>query len=149
MEKESLIPKDKILQFKNLLLEKLEIYIENDSLLNHNNLAHILYFWREKDADNLKIKKWCAKIIKKDDGMMEFIKKFIFKSSSYSQGNITITSYIDPNWISPFVDVKIIEKRIVDMKEHGNIPQEYEEAATLFLQGVKLRREGKSPEDIL
>ena len=47
-----------------------------------------------------------------------------------------------------YIDKEAFESRILALQAEGKIPQEYEETAKLFLQGVALWREGKTPEDI-
>ena len=145
----SLITKDELSKLKQLWLTKVDECTSSNSLIYHQNMIRILNGWRKWTVDNSKIKIWCDKVTEKDDGMLEFISKFISKMATSSGRSEAIISYIDIKWMEPYIDVSDFEKRVLALKEQDKIPSKYEEAATLFLQGVKLRREGKSPEDIL
>lgn len=78
--------------------------------------------------------------------MLAFIRKFI--SRIRRLGNGKITYYIKPQVMESYIDIEAFESRILALQAEGKIPQEYEETAKLFLQGVALWREGKTPEDI-
>lgn len=147
--REALIPSHELPRFKDLWLKKVDEHISNNSLARHQNLTRILSVWRHWESNDSKIKNGCEKLTATDDGILSFIEKFISKMVTYSDGSKTVASYIDIKWMDPYIDVAACEKRVLSLKEQGKIPAEYEEAATLFLQGVQLRREGKSPEDIL
>lgn len=144
--REQLIPDEELPRFKALWLEKVDDRIINDALLSHQDLAYILAVWLDWSSDDSKIKNWCAEITASDDGMFAFIWKFI--SSKRRLGNQKITYYIKPQTMESYIDVTAFESRILALQAEGKIPQEYEETAKLFLQGVALWREGKAPEDV-
>ena len=144
--REQLIPDEELPRFKALWLEKVDDRIINDTLLSHQDLAYILAVWLHWSSDDSKIKQWCAEITASDDAMLAFIRKFI--SRIRRLGNGKITYYIKPQVMESYIDIEAFESRILALQAEGKIPQEYEETAKLFLQGVALWREGKTPEDI-
>ncbi|WP_165072757.1 P-loop NTPase fold protein [Desulfovibrio sp. ZJ200] len=146
--REPLIPQEELQIFKTLLLAKFDECITNKTLLCHQNLMRILNIWSYWSTDTSKIRNWCTEVTKTDDGMLTFIKKFICSRQYLSEG-VTITHHIKPQSLEPYIDVAACEKRILILQEEGRIPQEYEETATLFLQGVELWRKGKTPENTL
>lgn len=142
---EAIIPEEGLPRLKALWLAKVDELFSKNTLLDHQNLIQILSAWRLLNIDDSKIKKWCSKVTEKNSGMLKFIKKFISISVSSSGYRTIVTRYINPKLIEQYIDITTIEKRILALKDKGTIPQEYEEAATLFLRGLKLQREGKAP----
>ena len=49
--------------------------------------------------------------------------------------------------MEPYIDVADFAKRIHALQGEGRIPQEYKETTKIFLQGIALWREGKTPEE--
>ncbi len=146
--REPLIPQEELQRFKTLLLAKLDERITNKTLLCHQNLMFLLNIWSDWSTDTSKIENWCTKVTGTDDGMFTFIEKFIY-SIKHLGNAITITHHINPQSLEPYIDVAACEKRILTLQEEGRIPQEYEETATLFLQGIELWRKCKTPENTL
>ena len=143
---EPLIPDEELPRFKALWLEKVDERVANNTLFSHQDLAYILAVWLHWSSDDSKIKQWCAEITASDDAMLAFIRKFI--SIIRRLGNGKITYYIKPQIMESYIDIEAFESRILALQAEGKIPQEYEETAKLFLQGVALWREGKTPEDV-
>lgn len=79
--------------------------------------------------------------------MFSFIKKFIMRKFEFSNYTMNVLYYISQECIENYIDIEAFESRILALQAEGKIPQEYEETAKLFLQGVALWREGKTPED--
>lgn len=144
--REPLIPQEELPRFKTLLLEKLDEHISNKTLLCHQNLTRILNICLYWSTDKSKIKNWCNEVTRTDEGMLAFIKKFIY-SIQHLANEVTITHHINPQSMEHYIDVAAFERRILTLQEEGKIPQEYEETVTLFLQGVELWRKGKTPEN--
>lgn len=143
--REPLIPQENIPQFRTLLLEKVDERISCNRLLEHPNLDDILSICWQWDSE--KIKSWCDEITKEDENMFSFIKKFIMRKFEFSNYTMNVLYYISQECIENYIDIEAFESRILALQAEGKIPQEYEETAKLFLQGVALWREGKTPED--
>lgn len=80
--------------------------------------------------------------------MFSFIKKFIMQKTEHSNYTTNELYYISPQYMENYINIEAFESRILALQAEGKIPQEYEETAKLFLQGVALWREGKAPEDV-
>lgn len=145
--REQLIPDEELPRFKALWLEKVDERVVNNTLLSHQNLMRILNVWLYWSSDDSKIKNWCAEITASDDGMFAFVNKFIYTIRRIGD-EVKITYRINPKLMENYIDVEAFESRIRSLQDEGKIPQEYEVTANLFLQGVALWREGKTPEDV-
>lgn len=143
---ESLIPDMELLRLKALWLEKVDERVANNTLFSHQNLMGILAVWLHWSSDDSKIKKWCAEITASDGGMFAFMRKFIYAVSIVGN-EVKIDYHIDLKSMGNYIDVEAFESRILTLQAEGGIPQEYEETAKLFLQGVALWRDEKTPED--
>ena len=144
--REQLIPDEELPRFKALWLEKVDERVANNTLFSHQDLRRILAVWLDWSSDDSKIKQWCAEITASDDAMLAFIRKFVSRIRRLGIGKITY--YIKPQVMESYIDIEAFESRILALQAEGKIPQEYEETANLFLQGVALWREGKTPEDV-
>ena len=142
-----LIPDEELAKFKDLWLEKVDGRIVNNTLQSHQNLMRILAVWLHWSSDDSKIKNWCAEVTASNDGMFAFVSKFIYIISSIGD-EVKISHYINPKSMENYIDVEAFESRILALQAEGKVPQKYEDAANLFLQGIALWREGKTPEDV-
>lgn len=145
--REPLIPDEELPRFKASWLEKVDERVANNTLFSHQNLTRILAVWRHWSSDDSKIKNWCAEITASDDGMLAFIREFIYPIKTIDC-EVKTTYHIKPQSMESYIDIEAFESRILALQADGKIPQEYEETAKLFLQGVALWREGKTPEDV-
>lgn len=140
-----LIPDAELIKFKDLWLKKVDIRAVDKTLLSHQNLVNILDIWLHWSYNDSKIKNWCVEVTASDDGMFLFMKSFIYPI--WSKGSeVTTTYHIDPQCMEPYIDVADFAKRIHALQGEGRIPQEYKETTKIFLQGIALWREGKTPE---
>lgn len=146
--KDPLIPDAELPKLKTLWLEKVDACAVNKTLLSHQSLMRILSVWLHWGADDSKIKNWCAEVTVSDEGMFDFIKKFIYVVERIGGDEVKKTYHIDPKSMENYIDVADFQSRIRRLQAANKIPQEYEETANLFLQGVALWREGKAPEDV-
>lgn len=141
-----LIPDAELIKFKDLWLKKVDIRSVDKTLLSHQNLVNILDIWLHWSSNDSKIKNWCVEVTASDDGMFLFMKSFIYPI--WSKGSeVTTTYHIDPQCMEPYIDVADFAKRIHALQGEGRIPQEYKETTKIFLQGIALWREGKTPEE--
>lgn len=145
--REPLIPDAEFSKLKSFWLEKFDKRIINNTLLSHQNLMCILAVWLHCSSDDSKIKNWCAEITASDDGMFAFVNKFVYTIRRIGD-EVKMTYHINPKLMENYIDIEAFESRIRSLQDEGKIPQEYEDAANLFLQGVALWREGKAPEDV-
>lgn len=79
--------------------------------------------------------------------MFLFIRKFIVRNPVSSKYMSKELYTIDPRCMEKYIDVTAFESRILTLQDEGMIPQEDEETAELFLQGVDVWR-GEVPEDV-
>lgn len=141
-----LIPDAELIKFKALWLKKVNIRAIDKTLLSHQNLMNILDIWLHWSSNDSKIKNWCVEVTASDDGMFVFMKSFIYPLWIRGSG-VKTTYHINPQLMEPYVDVADFAKRIHALQTEGRIPQEYKETAKIFLQGIDLWREGKTPEE--
>lgn len=79
--------------------------------------------------------------------MLEFIKKFICIRKEYTGNRVVVKRYIRPKDMDNYISITDFEDRVRTLQAAGKIPQEYEEVASLYLEGVALWRDGKNPDD--
>lgn len=142
---EHLIPQEFFPSFITLLLTKLGKRISDNTWLELANLDDILNVCWQFDSERLK--DLCIEATEKDENMLLFTKKiFMRKFNSLNYKAEKLFHFRQSNIVN-YIDVTDFESRILALQAEGKIPQEYEETAKLFLQGVDLWREGKTSED--
>lgn len=99
-------------ELKKILLHKINDWVKDKILFEHNEALSIMYLWKRIDEEN------CLKYIKNnietDEKLLKFLKTFIHYSYSQTMGDYTEkkTRKFNYNAVKDFVDIESIVSRI-------------------------------------
>ncbi len=130
-------------ELKRLWLWKVQR--QRNTLLQHPELARILYAWREW-GDTSEVRAWCAQCISSDDGLFSFLLKFVsyVRSQTFGDRAVTKRLRLNPAWIEPYVDIEECMKRLRRLKTAGRVPGTAKEAAAQFMTEFEMLKAGKN-----
>jgi hypothetical protein len=111
---EKLISSEQLQELKKILLKKINDWVKDSLLFEHNKALSIMYLW--KRLDEKKCLSYITNNINNEEGLLKFIKIFFSYSSSHSINDYVArkTRKFDYKAIKDFIDV---EKIISDIRK--------------------------------
>ncbi len=164
-------------ELEEITLKKIQEAAQQNTLMSVPNLLSILYFWEKRIIElcqplqiliarfrlNLvffdlwffvilyrtQVKQWVKEVIKTDEGLINFLEKFLQKTFSHSASNLVSTkSYrIDLEQLEPFLDSSSIIGRVRNLATNNQtqLTEEQAKAVEQFIREYEMRQQGKDP----
>jgi len=112
-ENGALINSEDLERLKVLCIEKVKERKDKHTLENNPYLVYILYRWKEW-GDEKELVDFVKEITEKDQGLVKFLSKFLFKQTSHTSGDYIYREEwkLSLNSFSNFVNIKETDKRI-------------------------------------
>ncbi len=113
---EKTITYEHLQELKKILLNKINDWVKDKILFEHNKALSILYLWKKIDEEN------CLKYIKNnietDEKLLKFLKTFIHYSYSQTMGDYTERKNKEFNYksVKDFIDVELIISKVKGIK---------------------------------
>lgn len=134
------VPQNEMPRFTALWCEKIEERIRANSLANHPYLAYLLAAWRHREPNSEKITSWCAKAVQTNEGLLAFVQKFLETRASYSAGDMELSRFMGLSILEHYINIADCTERLQALQEVGNIPPEYAETVSFYMQAVAASR---------
>jgi predicted KAP-like P-loop ATPase len=138
-EETRLVGEDRLDEFEDMAVEKVNDASKNGYLLNAKNLPFILYCWHNWRKEQ--VVDWIQQIATDDNNLVTFLEKFVAKSYT----NLGIKYFLDPDSIKLFIDPAQIIDRIRTISEKEDLNEAQRAAINYFIHGYELKQQGKSP----
>lgn len=144
-ENERLINTQHLEELERFALEKIRGGARQGSLMHCPHLQYVLDRWHDWASDD-EVKQWTQAVIKSDQGLTEFLTKFLLKTFSQSVSDVIGQSYyrLDPKWFEPFLEPTQIIDRVRGLAEDKNLPENQKIAIRQFIREYAQDRKVKT-----
>ena len=134
-------------ELEEIALKRLRDAAQENSLLQAPKLSEKLHYWQSW-AGVEEVKQWVEKIIDNDEGLVNFLEKFLQKDlSEYGSNGTQKTGYrLDPKWLEPYLEPSLIADRISGLDETSELTEERKNAIAQFIQEYEMRQQGQDPD---
>jgi len=118
-EEEWLISAQHFKELEEIASKRVQVAVEQNSLMQTPDLPLILHYWREWTSEE-EVKQWVQKVISDDEGLVKFLEKFLEKTPSQSEANgeQAIGYRLDPEELEPYLDPSSVIDRIRNLDEN-------------------------------
>jgi predicted KAP-like P-loop ATPase len=146
-EEEWLIGEQHLKELEEIALKRLRDAAQQNSLLQVPKLLEQLHYWQTWAGEE-EVKQWVEKIIENDEGLVNFLEKFLQKGiSEYGSDEIQKTGYrLDPEWLKPYLEPSSIVDRISRLDETSELTEERKAAIAQFIQEYDMRQQEQDPD---
>lgn len=138
-EEDRTITADQLVELERLAIQKIEHWAGLGNLIDHKELASILFAWRRLAPDQIERIQAVAKgLVADNNGMIKFICAFVNEGTSQSLSDSVATRRwtIEPQSIAEFVNIDSITPRLrelLDSSEFTELNEEAQRAVRLYL----------------
>lgn len=128
---------------QKICVEKIRRAAQEGSLRNQPKLAHILYRWREWDAES-EAKRWVASLTETPAGAARFVAAIAVSVASHGMGDRVASS----SWqvrmveVEAFVDPDVLAGRLAEL-DPAEVSERELEAVRAFQHALRRREDGK------
>ena len=146
-EEEWLIGEQHLKELEEIALKRLRDAAQQNSLLQAPKLPEQLHYWQSW-AGKEEVKQWVEKIIDNDEGLVNFLEKFLQKDfSEYELNGTQKTGYrLDPKWLEPYLEPSLIVDRISRLDETSELTEDGKAAIAQFIQEYDMRQQEQDPD---
>jgi predicted KAP-like P-loop ATPase len=139
------VNKEQLSILEGLVLGKIQLAATNNTLLDMPNFVSILHRWKAWAKSGEEISAWVLGIVNSDDKLPIFLAKFGQISQSNTIGDYAVRKQyrLNPQWLEPFIDPKIIVEKVQKLGLAEGLPDEQTKAMHQFLKEYRLLQEGK------
>jgi len=132
---------------QQICLQKIEEAASSERLVNHPQVAGMLYCWREWGTPE-KPKQWAQNLMKSTEGAIAFLTACLSRSTSQGIGDYVSEEHwrINLETVEQFVSVDALEKIVAGMSLDAH-SEKAQQALKAFQRAIKRRREGKPDND--
>ncbi len=149
-QEKCLVKKECIEDLKNLALIRIGEHAENETLLDHSQLLHILFRWRDFSDDNgASVKEWTKKQIENNESLSKLAKEFTGESWSQGIGMVGLGDRVavrnvraSVDGINDLLDVAEFRQRLEDAQNDKSLGDEQRDAIRIFLDAWKKQEDG-------
>jgi predicted KAP-like P-loop ATPase len=141
-EEEWLLGEQHLKELGEIALKRLRDAAQQNSLLQVPKLPEQLLYWQSWAGEE-EVKQWVEKIIENDEGLVNFLEKFLQKDvSEYGSDETQKTDYrIDPKWLEPYLEPSLIIDRISHLDETSELTEDRKAAIAQFIQEYDMRQQ--------
>jgi hypothetical protein len=68
------------------------------------------------------------------------------KSMGMTDRMVKVRPRLNPAWLEPFVDTEAVAARLLELREHGGVPDAAQVTVSQFLKERDIRATGKDPD---
>jgi len=146
-EEEWLIGEQHLKELEEIALKRLRDAAQQNSLLQVPKLPEQLHYWQSWAGEE-EVKQWVEKIIENDEGLVNFLEKFLQKDiSEYRSDETQETGYrLDPEWLEPYLEPSSIVDRISRLDETSELTEDRKAAIAQFIQEYDMRQQEQDPD---
>lgn len=111
-KEDKVITSEHLQELKNVLVERINNWIKDNLLFEHNNALSIMYLWKRINENDCI--SYISKNINNNENLLIFLKTFIYYSYSQTMGDYTErkTKKFNYKAVKDFIDVESIESRV-------------------------------------
>ena len=134
-------------ELEEIALKRLRDAAQQNSLLQAPKLSEKLHYWQSWAGEE-EVKQWVEKIIDNDEGLVNFLEKFLQKDfSEYESNGTQKTGYrLDPKWLEPYLEPSSIVERISRLDETSELTEDRQNAIAQFIQEYEMQQQGQDPD---
>jgi hypothetical protein len=146
---EALVDSGTLDELKSCWLDGLRTKLSQDEMLAHLKLANLLAAWCLW-GNPVEARTWCEAATTSNDGLLAFLSKFCWYTSSQTMGDWAVRRQprLNPTDLEPYLDTENCAQRLIDLRESGAVPDMAREAVDQFLREFEMLKEGINPEGI-
>ncbi|MBD2005564.1 MULTISPECIES: KAP family NTPase [Cyanophyceae] len=146
-EEEWLQSVEHLKELEEIALKRLRDAAQQNSLLEAPKLSERLHYWQSWAGEE-EVKQWVEKIIDNDEGLVNFLEKFLQKDfSEYGSDGTQKTGYrLDPKWVEPYLEPSLILERISHLDETSELTEDRKNAIAQFIRECEMRQQGQDPD---
>lgn len=143
----TLIGADDLEQLKRLWMERVRTLSAQPAFLTRPKLSGILESWRQW-GDAAALRCWCEDVAATDEGLLELLQQFLQDTRQHTLGEPVIRQVprLNPRWLEPYLDTRLCFDRLLQLRDRGAIPSEFQAAADQFIREYELLAQGKDPD---
>ncbi|MEG4329397.1 P-loop NTPase fold protein [Microcoleus sp. herbarium5] len=143
-EEEWLQSVEHLKELEGIALKRLRDAAQGNSLLQSPKLSENLHYWQSWAGEE-EVKQWVEKIIDNDEGLVNFLEKFLQKYfSEYGSNGTQKTGYgLAPNWLEPYLEPSLIVERISRLDETSELTEDRKNAIAQFLREYEMQQQGE------
>ncbi len=147
-EEEWLLTAQHLKELEELTLKRVQAAAEQNSLLQRPGLPQILYAWQDW-ASQEEVKQWVHKAIGNDEGLVEFLEKFVGKTITQSVSDMVPkkTYKLDLEQLEPFLEPSSVSDRVRSLDEKNGLTEERATAIKQFIQEYDTRQQEKDSDE--
>lgn len=134
-------------ELEGIALKRLRDGAGQNSLLQAPKLSEKLHYWQTWAGEE-EVKQWVEKIIDNDEGLVNFLEKFLQKDfREYGSNGTQKTGYkLDPKWLEPYLEPSLIVERISRLDETSELTEDRKNAIAQFIREYEMQQQGEGPE---
>jgi predicted KAP-like P-loop ATPase len=146
-EEEWLIGEQHLKELEEIALKRLRDAAQQNSLLQVPKLPEQLHYWQSWAGEE-EVKQWVEKIIENDEGLVNFLEKFLQKDiSEYGSDETQQTGYrLDPEWLEPYLEPSSIADRVRSLGETSELTEDRKAAIAQFIQEYEIQQQEQDPD---
>lgn len=143
---EALISVDDLERLKKLWCGRVQALSVQHNFLMRPRLSKILASWRLW-GDASAPRCWCEDVAATDKGLLELLQQFLQDTRQHTLGEPVIRQVprLNPKWLEPYLDTRLCFDRLLQLRDRGAIPSEFQAAADQFIREYELLAQGKNP----
>lgn len=143
----TLIGADDLEQLKRLWMERVRTLSAQPAFLTRPKLSGILESWRQW-GDAAALRCWCEDVAATDEGLLELLQQFLQDTRQHTLGEPVIRQVprLNPTWLEPYLDTRLCFDRLLQLRDRGAIPSEFQAAVDQFIREYELLAQGKDPD---
>jgi predicted KAP-like P-loop ATPase len=90
---------------------------KSDQIMGRNNLVYLLYHWRSYSGSLEQPKLWVANMIKSDDGFINILRKFMYKTQSHNGSDrvMKISNVFYSEVIEDYIGINLAKRRLIQI----------------------------------
>jgi len=144
-----IIPGDLIGELQSACVEKIKEFEKRNLLFTHPRLLYILYRWKEwSDGDEYADS--IAKYTSSDQGLVDFLKKFVYDQKSQTIGEYAVRKEREYNFrnLAGLFDLNVAKERLESIRTiHKELVEQNQEMFDLFFAGIDkaIQNEERNP----
>jgi len=151
---EEFIPAEECLQsvehlkeLEGIALKRLRDASQQNSLLQSPKLSENLHYWQSWAGEE-EVKQWVEKIIEDDEGLVNFLEKFLQKDFSEDGSKETQkTGYkLDLSWLEPYLEPSAMVERMSSLAETSELTEDGKNAIAQFIREYETQQQGEGPD---
>ncbi|MFZ1181160.1 MAG: P-loop NTPase fold protein [Herbaspirillum sp.] len=116
--------------------------------LDRPELLRLLSSWRHW-GDVAEARAWCDRVTASDDGLLALLPKLVQYSTFHTMGDraARLQPRLNPNSLESYLDTASCAKRLAELVEKREVPDEARQVVTQFLKEFEMLKAGKNPDD--